>query len=119
MTKAAFDKIAEGLNEALEVVKADAPSRIYATVNGASTRLPGGGRQLVGGWRERPDSPRTVEYIRADLVEGMKVALADLLSWFPDKPTEPEWRIKAGNYGADDALKAARAALTATEKDNG
>ena len=74
MTKAAFDKIAEGLNEALEVAKADAPSRIYATVNGASTRLLDGGRQMIGGWRERPDSPRTVEYIRADLVEGMRVA---------------------------------------------
>jgi len=31
----------------------------------------------------------------------LEAGLEDLLSWFPDKPSEPEWRIKAGNYGAD------------------
>jgi hypothetical protein len=44
-----------------------APKRIWATVNGASTRLPDGGRQLIGGWSEDKDIPRAVEYIRADL----------------------------------------------------
>jgi hypothetical protein len=44
-----------------------APKRIWATVNGASTRLPDGGRQLIGGWSEDKDLPRAVEYIRADL----------------------------------------------------
>jgi hypothetical protein len=44
-------------------------------------------------------------------IERLRAALRDLLSWFPDEPTEPEWRLKAGEYGADDALEAARAAL--------
>ena len=44
--------------------------------------------------------------------EGLKVALADLVSWFPEKPSEPEWRLKAGAFGADDALAAARALVT-------
>jgi hypothetical protein len=49
---------------------------------------------------------------------ALKAALNDLISWFPDKPTEPEWRIKAGEYGADDAIAAARAALQ-KDTDNG
>jgi hypothetical protein len=61
-----------------------APERIWATVNGASTRLPDGGRQLIGGWSEDKDLPRAVEYIRADLsaieapaAEGEAVAGSD------------------------------------------
>lgn len=45
-------------------------------------------------------------------IEKLRGALSDLLSWFPDKPTEPEWRIKAGGHGADDAITEARATLT-------
>ena len=69
------DIIAGVLTEALEAARADAPTRIYATVNGASTRLPEGSRQLIGGWGERSDSPRAVEYIRADIVAGLVEAL--------------------------------------------
>lgn len=46
----------------------------------------------------------------------LRETLADLMSWFPDDPSEPEWRIKAGRYGADDAIEAARAALKAQEQ---
>lgn len=45
-----------------------APARIFATVNGLSTRLPDGGRQLIGGWSQDPHRPRVVEYVRADLM---------------------------------------------------
>lgn len=48
----------------------------------------------------------------ADLAR-LREALADLLSWFPDQKPEPEWRLKAGKHGADDAIEAARAALGA------
>jgi hypothetical protein len=45
-------------------------------------------------------------------VERLRDALSDLVSWFPDKPSQPEWRIRAGEHGADDAVAAARAALS-------
>jgi len=41
----------------------------------------------------------------------LREALADLMTWFPDKPSAPEWRLPGGKYGADDAVEAARAAL--------
>lgn len=39
-------------------------------------------------------------------------AFDDLMSWFPDKPTEPMWQMKAGEWGADAAIDEARALLT-------
>jgi hypothetical protein len=51
-----------------------APARIYATVNGARISLPGMTQHLVGGWEDSP-GPRTTEYVRADLVGGLKDAL--------------------------------------------
>lgn len=44
-----------------------APDRIWATVNGMSTRLPGGERQFIGGWSQDPARPGVTEYVRADL----------------------------------------------------
>ena len=41
-------------------------------------------------------------------VEGLEGALVDLMSWFPEKPSDPEWRIKGGKFGADDAVEHAR-----------
>ena len=41
-------------------------------------------------------------------VEAMREALVDLMSWFPEKPSDPEWRIKGGKFGADDAVEHAR-----------
>ena len=45
----------------------------------------------------------------ADEIVSLKEALSDLLTWFPDDASPSEWRIKAGEYGADDAIEAARA----------
>jgi hypothetical protein len=47
--------------------------------------------------------------------QRLREALADIVSWFPEKPAPPEWRIKSGEYGADDAVKAARTALKGEE----
>ena len=51
--------------------------------------------------------------------ERLREALGDLVSWFPEeppaKPPEPEWRIRAGEWGADDAVSHARAVLSHTE----
>ena len=47
--------------------------------------------------------------------EGKLVeALRDLMTWFPDEPSQPEWRLTGGERGADDAVAAARAALKET-----
>lgn len=53
----------------------EAPKRIWATVNGASTRLPDGGRQLLGGWTEDRARPRSFEYVRIDVVQHLADAL--------------------------------------------
>jgi DNA repair exonuclease SbcCD ATPase subunit len=52
------------------------------------------------------------EAAEARVVE-LESALSDLLSWFPTEPSKPLWQLKAGEYGADEAVEAARAALTA------
>lgn len=52
----------------------------------------------------------TIQSLVARIAE-LEMGLEDLLSWFPDKPSEPEWRIKAGNYGADAAVSIARSLL--------
>ena len=49
----------------------------------------------------------TKEALRAR-VEAYREALVDLMSWFPKKPSDPEWRIKGGVFGADDAVEHAR-----------
>jgi hypothetical protein len=41
----------------------------------------------------------------------LRETLNDLMTWFPDKPSPPEWRLPGGKYGADEAVAAARAAL--------
>jgi len=53
--------------------------------------------------------------IEATGVVELREALEDLLSWFPEKPSDPEWRIKGGGLGADDAINHARQALTQGE----
>lgn len=47
--------------------------------------------------------------------ERLRGALEDLVSWFPETPTPARWEIKAGEYGADNAVDAARAALNTDE----
>jgi len=53
-----------------------------------------------------------VKYVRADTAEArLKQAvevIAALTSWFPDRPTPPQWELPAGTLGADDAIEAAR-----------
>ena len=49
---------------------------------------------------------------QAERMARLEEALGDLVSWFPDEPSKPEWRIAAGEYGADDAISAARRALS-------
>ena len=52
-----------------------------------------------------------------DRVQQLEEALSDLLSWFPAKPSPPEWRLPGGGHGADEAVAAARALFPAeTEK---
>lgn len=38
----------------------------------------------------------------------LRSALHDLLTWFPDKPSPPEWRLRGGEQGADEAVQYAR-----------
>lgn len=45
-------------------------------------------------------------------VGELEQALSDLVSWLPEKPAEPKWEFKAGEYGADDAVACARAVLS-------
>jgi FtsZ-binding cell division protein ZapB len=54
------------------------------------------------------EAERERDALKREAVEAQQV-LADLMSWFADKPSPPEWRIAAGKYGADDAVAAARA----------
>lgn len=56
---------------------------------------------------------------QAERIARLEAALADLLSWFPDAPSKPEWRIPAGEHGADDAITEARARLAEGGRDNG
>lgn len=44
-------------------------------------------------------------------IAHLREVLGDLLSWFPAKPSSPEWRLEAGDHGADEAVEAARAAM--------
>lgn len=46
--------------------------------------------------------------VNAELVK----ALDDLLSWFPNEPSKPLWQLTAGEYGADEAVEAARTTLS-------
>lgn len=51
--------------------------------------------------------------------ERLSDALHDLTSWFDGGPSSyGPWIIKAGEYGADDAVTAARAALTPAQPDD-
>ena len=56
---------------------------------------------------------------QAERIARLEAALTDLLSWFPDAPSKPEWRIPAGEHGADDAIAEARARLADGGRDHG
>lgn len=55
-----------------EIKKTNHPDRIWATVNGMSTRLPDGARQLVGGWSQDADRTGAVEYVLAATLESLQ-----------------------------------------------
>ena len=61
-----------------------------------------------------PDFTEELDRLREEN-ERLSTALGDLMTWFPEKPSDPEWRLKAGEYGADDAVEAARAALSPSQ----
>ncbi len=48
---------------------------------------------------------------QAARIAELERALKDLMSWFPAKPSDPEWRLRGELHGEDDAVEAARAAL--------
>lgn len=50
----------------------NAPDRIWATVNGMSTRYPDGSRQLIGGWQQDGGRGGAVEYVRASTLEALQ-----------------------------------------------
>ena len=52
-----------------EIKKTNHPDRIWATVNGMSTRLPDGARQLVGGWSQDAARAGSAEYVLASTLE--------------------------------------------------
>lgn len=67
-----------------------------------------------------PQAPWPASGWALERIKVLEEALGDLMTWFPEEPSDPEWRIKGGASGADDAVAAARAALTAAEaSDNG
>jgi hypothetical protein len=50
-------------------------------------------------------------WLAIDELLAMRSGLHDLLSWFPGAPTEPEWRLRGGDLGADAAVAHARELL--------
>ena len=61
---------------------------------------------FVSNWNRRADTQA------ADEIARLREALVDLVSWFDGGPSSyGPWIIKAGEFGADDAVHAARAAL--------
>jgi hypothetical protein len=53
--------------------------------------------------------------VTSDCEARLVAALQDLMSWFPVEPSDPEWRIKGGEMGADDAIDYARDLLAELE----
>lgn len=61
-------------------------------------------------YTERHEAATRITALEAEKAELVE-ALNDLVSWFPEKPTDPEWRLRGGERGADDAVTHARATL--------
>jgi len=103
----------------------NSPVRIWATVNGASTRLPDGARQLIGGWSEDSSRPRSTEYIRADVVASLTAErdrLREALARLVYEATHLSPMQDDGSHVcaiSSVALKNARAALSGTAPETG
>lgn len=60
-----------------------------------------------------------IAQLRTDLArvteerDRLRAAMRDLVSWIPSEATTPKWQLKAGEYGADDAIQHARQLLEA------
>lgn len=94
---------------ALQAERDAAAPKLPDDLAGLVTELEG----IPTGWidsRLGKEGAVAIQSLVARIAE-LEAGLEDLLSWFPDKPSEPEWRIKAGNYGADDAVSIARSLL--------
>lgn len=89
---------------------ASKPAIDPATDGGADVMI----GEFIARWEDAADGVHmdadTAEALAREFkrLKSVEEALTDLLSWFPDKPSDPEWRIKAGEYGADEALDHAR-----------
>lgn len=78
------------------MTKNNGPERIFAMVNGMSTRLPDGKRQFIGGWSEDSDRPRAIEYVRADAVEGLVEALEFICDGYANQDVNHvDYRVKS------------------------
>lgn len=71
--------------------KVDDPIRIYATVHGASTVIPTGMRQLIGGWIEFQTKPNATEYVRGDIAAEMLEALRLHKAWSDSENSGPDY----------------------------
>ena len=70
---------------------------------------------------EYMDGHKLIQLVR-DLAVALNethTVLGDLMTWFPAKPSEPQWQLKAGTYGADDAIEAARKLVKTDETELG
>ena len=78
------------------MTKNNGPERIFAMVNGMSTRLPDGKRQFIWGWSEDSDRPRAIEYVRADAVEGLVEALEFICDGYANQDVNHvDYRVKS------------------------
>jgi Lar family restriction alleviation protein len=85
---------------------------------GCSADVPGEdfdteGRSAIEAWNRRAADPALLSERDSlkEEVERLREALGDLMTWFPEQPSPPEWRLKAGEHGVDEAVTFARAAL--------
>lgn len=80
-----------------EIKKANHPDRIWATVNGMSTRLPDGARQLVGGWSQDADRAGAAEYVLASTLESLQRENEEKSAWIKAATTEITKAIGGGS----------------------
>lgn len=105
-----------------DVSWADDDAPIIGAFYGHCAKCAAGHRNTVaGGYRTETmaiaawNTRSTEATLRAEN-ELMMEALADLVSWFPETKPVSEWKIRAGEFGADDAVEAARNALAQVAK---
>lgn len=98
-----WQTVKDGLPRPVEYVRADKLEELELHARHADAYL-----QSAQGAIQRADKAEVALAEKDKEIAGLREALNDLLSWFPDKPSDPEWRIAAGVYGADEAVSVAR-----------